>query len=155
MNKKVIIATGGTGGHIFPAIAVADQLKKDRVDTLIVGDEKLNKFVDQITVRHKIIPSAKTKSVKSVFSIVKGIIKSYFLLKKEKPGIVVGFGSYATFPILAASTFLKIPIALHEQNMYAGKVNRWFQKHAKIIFTSFPEIYGFSIDNSNKIKYML
>ncbi len=154
MSKKVIIATGGTGGHIFPAIAVADQLKKSGMDVYVVGDEKLNKFVDQITVKHKIISSAKTKSLKSAFFIIKGIIESFLFLKREKPDLVFGFGSYATFPILIASVFLKIPIALHEQNMFAGKVNRWFQSYAKIIFTSFPEIYGFSIDNSSKIKYV-
>lgn len=154
MNKKVIIATGGTGGHVFPAIAVADRLKNDGMDVCIVGDEKLSKFVDQITVKYKIITSAKTKSIKSVFLIIKGIIESILFLKKEKPNLVIGFGSYATFPILVASVILKIPLALHEQNMYAGKVNRWFQKYAKVIFTSFPEIYGFSIDNSNKIRYV-
>lgn len=154
MSKKVIITTGGTGGHIFPAIAVADQLEKSGIDVCIVGDEKLNRFTDQIAVRYKVITSAKTKSLKSIFLIIKGIIKSIFFLKKEKPDLVVGFGSYATFPILVASAILKIPMVLHEQNMHAGKVNRWFQNYAKIIFTSFPEIYGFNIDNSEKIRYV-
>lgn len=153
MNKKIIITTGGTGGHIFPAFSIASRLKKE-FDVLIIGDENLSKFVNQIEVEYKIVPTAKTKSIGSIFNIFKGIIKSILILKKEKPDLVMGFGSYATFPVLVASKILKIPVVLHEQNTCMGKVNRWFQNYAKVIFSSFPEIYGVNIDNSDKIEYV-
>lgn len=154
MSKKVLITTGGTGGHIFPAMAVAKQLIDNEIEVLMVGDDKLGKFVNNTDVKYKIISTAKKKSIKSIYLIIKGIFESIFILKKEKPNLIVGFGSYASFPILVVGKLLKVPIALHEQNIYAGRVNRWFQSCAKVIFTSFPEIFGFNISNSNKLKYL-
>lgn len=154
MNKKIIIATGGTGGHIFPAIAVANELKKENIKVLIIGDKKLDNYSNHISVDYKVVSTAKTKTFKSAYFIVKGIVQTFFIFKKEKPDFVIGFGSYASFPSLVAAKLLKIPFALHEQNTCVGKVNRWFQNYAEVIFTSFPEIFGFNINNSEKIKYV-
>lgn len=154
MSKKVILATGGTGGHIFPAIAVADELKKEDFEVLIIGDEKLANYSSYISVKYKTVSTAKTKTIKSAWYIFKGIVQTFFIFKKEKPDFVIGFGSYASFPSLVIAKLLKIPFALHEQNTCVGKVNRWFQNYAEIIFTSFPEIFGFNINNSEKIKYV-
>ena len=153
-NHKIILATGGTGGHIFPAITVSKIIKDAGLDAVIVSDTQLDKYKNHLEVKHKIIDTGKNKSLKSIIKIIFAIIKSFFLLKKEKPDLIIGFGSYATFPILVVAKLLKIKILLHEQNSHLGKVNRWFSKYASFIMTSFPEIYGVNIDYSNKIKYV-
>ena len=67
--------------------------------------------------------------------------------------MIIGFGSYTTLPVLMAARFKKIPFCLHEQNSHIGKVNRFFLKDAKYIFTSFQEIYGMKIEYSDKIVF--
>lgn len=151
-ERKIILTTGGSGGHIIPAIVMANKLKENGFDVKVVGDEQLKKYKNSLETSYEIIPTGKNKSIKSIFNIIKGIVKSFKILKKEKPKYVMGFGSYASFPILLSAKLLKISIILHEQNSHLGKVNKWFSNHADVIFTSFPELYGLNIENAHKIK---
>lgn len=152
IKKKILLITGGTGGHIFPAITLSNILKSNGYSVLIVGDDQLNKYENSIECEFKIIKSGKTKSLKTVFSLIEGFFQSISIIKKFKPDLIIGFGSYATFPLLCAGKFLKVPFYLHESNSIIGKVNKWMSPYAKCIMTNFQELYGINIKNANKIS---
>lgn len=151
-KKKILLSTGGTGGHIFPTIVISKILTENNYEVLIVSDEQLNKYLNEIEYAYKIIQTGKTKAFKSMLLISKAIIQNYTLFKKFKPDLVIGFGSYATFPTLIISKFLKIPLFLHESNSIIGAVNRWFSGYANTILINFPELYGINISNAEKLK---
>lgn len=153
-RKKIIISTGGTGGHIFPAIVLAKYLKKNKFDVLLIGNKKISDYIKKGELEYKIINSGyNLKSFKSIKNIIYGIIQSVKIFKEFKPDLVVGFGSYATLPVLIVAYFKKINLYLHEQNSHIGRINRFFSKYAKCIFTSFQEIYGIKIEYSSKIVF--
>lgn len=154
MEKKVIISTGGTGGHINPAIATAQYLIKNKIDVLIVGNDKIEKYLINKDINYKIIKCGSTlKSFKSIFNIFKGFLQSLKIIFSFKPSVVVGFGSYTTLPMLLASKLMRKTILLHEGNSFIGKINNFFLKNAEYLFTSFQEIYGININYSNKIYF--
>lgn len=153
-NKNIIIATGGTGGHILPAVVLARKLKKEKYNVLIIGDKKIENFIQNDNLEYKIIPCGKKLlSITSLFSIFIGFILSFFTILKFKPKVVIGFGCYATLPTLMAAKLLKKTIFLHEQNSHMGKINKLFSNDAKYIFTSFYEVYGININNADKVEF--
>lgn len=151
-KKRIILTTGGTGGHIFPAITTSNLLKEEGYSVIIVGDNQLEKYSDSMECEYKIVETGKTKSIKTFFSLIKGFFQNISIIKKFKPDLIIGFGSYATFPTLLASKFLKIPLFLHESNSTIGKVNKWMSNYANCIMTNFHELYGINIKNTSKIR---
>lgn len=140
MPKKILIAAGGTGGHLFPAQALSDQLLKEHPDLeLFFAGAKLstNAYFDKEKFRFYDVSSTTPfrgspfAALKAIWILLKGIRDSLRLLSKEKPALVVGFGSFHVFPILCAAVLKKIPIALFESNAIPGKVVRLFSKKAK------------------------
>lgn len=154
MRNSIIISTGGTGGHIIPAVALAEYFLTKKYNVVVVGDDNTEKYIknDKITFK-KIESSSSLKSIKSLFTIFKGFLQSLKIIKKENPDIVIGFGCYTTFPMLLASKVKNIPIFLHEGNAFVGKVNRTFSKYCINLFTSFQEIYGIDVKQSDKIIF--
>jgi UDP-N-acetylglucosamine--N-acetylmuramyl-(pentapeptide) pyrophosphoryl-undecaprenol N-acetylglucosamine transferase len=146
--KTIILTTGGTGGHIFPAQAAAKKLHDQGFRTVIFGDKNYAKYhKPESPYKSKIISSSQlSKSplalLKAGFKISFGIFQSMFWLLKYQPEAVVAFGGYATFPILVAAVILKRKIILHEQNAHLGKVNRMFAKYADKIALSYEETDG-------------
>lgn len=154
MKKKIIISTGGTGGHVFPAISIAKTFLDNDYDVLITTDERGKKFFVNSNLNYKVISSGYSiKSIKSIINIFKGIIESFFLIRKFKPLAVVGFGCYATLPVMIASKFFKKSIFLHEGNVFVGRINNLFIKDAVNIFTTFQEMYGVNIKYCDKISF--
>ena len=146
MSKKIIIAGGGTGGHIFPAIASAGALRKQDpgVEILFVGAkgkmemEKVPQAgyaIEGIDIaglnRSSLIKNIglPLKLVKSFFQ-VRGIIRWFM------PDAVVGVGGYSSFPVLRAAQARGIPTFIHESNSFAGKANQWLGKKATAIFVA-------------------
>lgn len=132
--RKIVIATGGTGGHLFPAMQLKELLSQEVV--LFAGHKLKNSpFFDQS------LPFVEIVSTLSKWKwplLVKGLWQACKLLRKFKPDVVVGFGSFHSFPLLAAATLLRIPIVLFEANCTLGKVNRWFLPFAKKLAVQFP-----------------
>ncbi len=154
MEKRVIISTGGTGGHINPAIATAEYLIKNNINVLVIGNDKIEKYLIGKNINYKVIKCGSTlKSFKSLFNIFFGFLQSLKLIFSFKPQVIIGFGSYTTLPVLLASKFTKKSILLHEGNSFIGKINNFFLKDAEYLFTSFQEIYGIKINYSNKIYF--
>ena len=157
-NKKtIILAAGGTGGHFFPAIALAEELAKSKHDIHLITDRRCKKY---ITKEMPIIPhianlhikmSGLFNKIKSAYQLVISCLKTIILFLKIKPSIVVGFGGYPSFPAMLAASFLRITIIIQEQNCFLGKSNRIFAKHAKYIALSYKETSNISSENKNKI----
>ncbi|MDR2077371.1 MAG: UDP-N-acetylglucosamine--N-acetylmuramyl-(pentapeptide) pyrophosphoryl-undecaprenol N-acetylglucosamine transferase [Rickettsiales bacterium] len=153
-SKKIIITAGGTGGHIFPAIAVAMGLKDRGHNVLIVGDPKIKKYAIESGFDYRMVSSGYSlKNFRSLRNIIRGIWQSFAVVRRFMPDLVIGFGSYITLPMLVATRLKRIKFCLHEQNSHIGDVNRLFLKNAKCLFTSFQEMYGININYSDKIFF--
>lgn len=146
---KVIIAGGGTGGHLFPGIAIAQEFKRREVSAriLFVGTEKgiENRVVPRegFEIRYISAEGLKGKGIftkiKSIYKIPLGIIQSIKILNSFRPDIVIGVGGYASGAVGAASFLLGYPLVIQEQNLFPGFTNRVLGRFADLIFTSFEE----------------
>jgi UDP-N-acetylglucosamine--N-acetylmuramyl-(pentapeptide) pyrophosphoryl-undecaprenol N-acetylglucosamine transferase len=137
----VIIAVGGTGGHLYPAQVLAEELMHQyaQIKIVFVGHGlKTNRFFDQQRHSYVDIPSATLsfkklhKLPKACHLIIRGIIQSLTLVSRKKPDLVIGFGSFHSMPILIAACLGKIPYILFEANAILGKVNKLFSKRAHL-----------------------
>lgn len=150
--KRVLIAAGGTGGHLYPAQALAQQLKMQPVpcDVLFVaGGLSGSRYFDRAqfsfndVVCSPLLSRNPLKAFAGLKNLVKGTRQSIAILKKFKPDVVVGFGSYYTVPTLLAARWLKVPIILHEANSIPGKANQWLAAFADTIALHFPSAAAF------------
>jgi UDP-N-acetylglucosamine--N-acetylmuramyl-(pentapeptide) pyrophosphoryl-undecaprenol N-acetylglucosamine transferase len=146
--ERIVITTGGTGGHIFPALAVAAEVRRahPEVDILFVGGNygPERNLAEAAGLRFAGLPARGVlgrgvRSLGAVWWIGRSLLKSILLLLKFRPQVVVGFGGYAGFcPVLAANV-MAIPTAIHEQNSVPGMVNRLLARRAGAIFLSFED----------------
>jgi UDP-N-acetylglucosamine--N-acetylmuramyl-(pentapeptide) pyrophosphoryl-undecaprenol N-acetylglucosamine transferase len=144
MSKTIILAAGGTGGHMFPARALAEVLRRRGWCIVLITDRRGAALSDGFgdEERH-IIPAASLggknplRLLMGVFSLLAGILKSLWLILRYQPTLVAGFGGYPSFPALAAAWLSFRPIVLHEQNCVLGRTNRVFAKRAKLIASGF------------------
>lgn len=147
MKKNVLICSGGTGGHIYPAQALREQLERldDKVNVLCAGSVIRKHFFkeDQVPFHQISYGMFLTKNPRRFFSeflkALRGFFQSVRLIYHFKPDVVVGFGSYFSFPTLLASSFTRSTMILHEANSIPGKVNRLFSRRAKVVATHFPD----------------
>jgi len=161
LKRKIIISGGGTGGHIFPAIAVAQTLKQmdEHIQIKFVGAsgrmemERVPKAGFEITglpvsgIQRKL--SAKNLLVP--FKLVASLLKAFQVLKNFKPDAVVGFGGYASGPVCMVASFMGIPVVLQEQNSYAGLTNKMLAKRAAKICVAYDGMEKFF--DKNKIIF--
>lgn len=146
---NVVFTTGGTGGHIYPAVALANRLKETNPDyeILFIGT---NNHMEKDIINNtqfefygfKLNSGYKGKMDKVIqyFQLFSAILKVYFKFIFNRPDLVIGFGAYITAPPLLAARFLGIPIMLHEQNSSMGKANKMFYKGAKEVIVCYENI---------------
>ena len=142
---KIIIAGGGTGGHIFPAIAIANALKKidETIEILFVGAKGKMEMEKVPQAGYKIEGldiagfnrSSLIKNIGLPFKLVKSFFQVRTIVKKFKPDAVIGVGGYSSFPVLRLAQAKGIPTFIHESNSFAGKSNIMLGKKATKIFT--------------------
>lgn len=135
---KVILSGGGTGGHIFPAVAIANEIKKlvPHAEILFVGALGKMEMEKVPAAGYKIIgvPIAGLQrkftlaNLKLPFLIIQSLLKTRKIVNDFKPDVVVGTGGYASGPLLKAATAKGIPALLQEQNSYAGITNKILSK---------------------------
>ena len=160
MKTKIIITTGGTGGHIFPAQTIAKKLSEQNFRVVVFGDKNYAKYHKPTSpYQSRIISSSKLNKspvalVKAVIKISWGIFQSLILLLKYQPKVVVAFGGYSTFPVLVAAIILRKKIILHEQNAHLGKVNRIFAKFAAKIALSYEQTDGFEREKNSEQLFL-
>jgi len=145
-SKLVLLATGGTGGHMFPAEALATRLIADSYKIALCTDRIGGSFGSAFANRsvHRISAAGLAGygpfgRLRGLFALGIGVLQAYRLLHKLKPSVVVGFGGYAAAPTTYAAIRARIPLIIHEQNAVLGRANRFVAKHAKRVCVSFDE----------------
>ena len=156
-KNKILIATGGTGGHVFPAYSLAQHLLSKNLSVEIVTDKRGLKYLKNYNdIKLKVIKSATVFNknplsvVLSVFTIFAAFVNSLIFLIKLKPKIVFGMGGYASFPVCIAAKLLAIPFIIYENNLFLGKTNKYLLPIAYKAFVSYQELEG--VPEKNKIK---
>jgi UDP-N-acetylglucosamine--N-acetylmuramyl-(pentapeptide) pyrophosphoryl-undecaprenol N-acetylglucosamine transferase len=146
---RIAIAGGGTGGHLFPGIAIAQEFMTRNVHSEIIfvstGNpleqrilSKLNLKLARITVEG-IKGRGLWNQLRALFKLPKGIFDALRILRRFKPDLIVGLGSYSAGPVVLAGRLLGVTVALHEQNLLPGITNRLLARWADMIFVSFEE----------------
>ena len=162
IDTNIVLLAGGTGGHVFPAVAIAQVLiQKYNLSVTLITDPRGQKILsayDYPGLQVKVLPLSPIKySFLQVWDNLTNISKNtwiaYQWLKELAPAVVVGFGGYPTFPGLVASLLQDRDIILHEQNTVIGKVNRWFLPWAKRFMYSFLPTYGLPHGSADKLHY--
>lgn len=149
--KKLIIAGGGTGGHIFPGIAVAQEWQKQHGEVLFVGTP-IGQEKDRIPAQGFRIAFLKVgqlkgagvwKKIKTLSSLPLAFLSAKKILKKERPDVVLGIGGYSSGPTCLVARFCGIKTAILDQNVYPGITNRILAKFVHQIFVSFEKTKEF------------
>jgi len=150
---KILFTGGGTGGHFYPIIAVADAVYELAEEERLLAPELIfmsdSKYDEEIISRegliYKKIYAGKIRryfsllNITDVFKTGLGIIKAIWSVYSNMPDVIFGKGGYATFPVLLAARIFKIPVIIHESDSVPGAVNKWAGKFAQRIAISFPE----------------
>ena len=163
MTGPVVLAAGGTGGHLFPAEALAGELtargRKVVLVTDIRGDEHTASVDSPLARIERHVVRAGTVSgqsmigrVKGVIELVAGIWQAKALLGRLQPSVVVGFGGYPSLPTMMAATRRKIPAVLHEQNAVLGRVNRLLASRVDAIAVAFADTAKLEPGDFAKVK---
>ncbi|GHT89252.1 UDP-N-acetylglucosamine--N-acetylmuramyl-(pentapeptide) pyrophosphoryl-undecaprenol N-acetylglucosamine transferase [Alphaproteobacteria bacterium] len=134
---NIIIAAGGTGGHVFPAVCVANELKKHKVCVRFVSDERGKKYLADYE-NSAIIQRINTSSrFKLYISLLKNTLLSFSILKRDKPLAIIGFGGYPAVPCVLAAQILRKKTVIFEQNAVVGGANKMLSKFSSLIVTAF------------------
>lgn len=142
MKGRIVIAAGGTGGHILPGIEIGQALSDWDV-TYIAGRRDIEKRIyasrqiEAITLRCSKNPKRFAKPIKAMLACM-DIVDVAIQFLQSRPSAVLAMGGAVCFPVLAVCRLLKIPYFLHESNATPGQTIRWFSTQAKAIFTGFP-----------------
>jgi len=157
MTKKIIFSAGGTGGHIFPAINLMKHFSDKAYKVILVTDNRGTNFLKNYEKFQQYVLKTETPTnkniIKKVFSylvIIYSLLKSFNILKKEKPNLIIGFGGYVSFPICFASIFFKIPLIIYENNVVLGRTNKYLSRFSKKIFLAKKNIINLSKKLVNK-----
>lgn len=158
---RIIISGGGTGGHIFPAIAVADGLRDSGLveDILFVGAKGRMEMEKVPAAGYKIEGleisgfqrSLSLQNLKFPIKVIKSLLNARKIVKDFRPDIAIGVGGYASGPLLFAAASAGVPTVIQEQNSYPGVTNKILAKRAKNIFVAYPNMDQFF--SSEKIVY--
>jgi UDP-N-acetylglucosamine--N-acetylmuramyl-(pentapeptide) pyrophosphoryl-undecaprenol N-acetylglucosamine transferase len=145
--KTIVLAAGGTGGHLFPAQALAEELGRRGYEIHLMTDERVRDYGKSFpAVATHLVPSA-TLTLGQPWRMPAGTLRLYrgyrrarAVLKSVRPQAVVGFGGYPSLPPILAASGLGIPTCVHEQNAVMGRANRFLARFATKIASSFPKL---------------
>ncbi len=140
----VMLAAGGTGGHLFPAFALAEELQRRGVAVDLMTDMRGDRYGSGFPARNVYkVPAATLTgrsplaAARTAMSLASGTRAAYAILRKVRPSAIIGFGGYPTFPPLVAARLLRVPSAIHEQNAVLGRANKMLARRVNAIATSF------------------
>lgn len=147
MNNKplVILTAGGTGGHVFPAESLAEELSARGYELALITDSrgkdnyhgKLGEIKNYSVLAGALVGKSKWFKIKSLFKTGIGTLQAMFILLRRKPVCVVGFGGYASFPCCMAAILLRKKLVIHEQNSVMSRTNRILSRFATLVAKSF------------------
>lgn len=148
-GAKVMVMAGGTGGHVFPALAVADALRALGAEVVWMGSAKglEGRVVPQAGYQAEwiTVQGLRGKGVLSwlsaPFKLLRAVWQALRAMRRQKPVLVVGMGGFASGPGGLAAWLLRLPLLVHEQNAVAGLTNRWLSKLARRVLEAFPDTF--------------
>ncbi len=145
MSKVAVLAAGGTGGHLFPAQALAEALTARGWRVVLATDRRGDQYAHDFPAEERLALDAATASnpiamVGAVFTIMAGVAQARSAFARLKPSVVVGFGGYPSVPALLAAATTGRPIVIHEQNAVLGRSNRALARFARKIAAAFPTL---------------
>jgi len=154
----VVIAAGGTGGHLFPAEALAQELQRRGRPVVLITDERGRQYAENFPASEVIGVKAATFSgrgpvgrLMAGISILTGIAAARASLKRLKPLAVVGFGGYPSLPAMAAAIMDGVPACIHEQNAVLGRVNKRLAPFVTAVASTFPTLKGLAPHAQGKL----
>jgi UDP-N-acetylglucosamine--N-acetylmuramyl-(pentapeptide) pyrophosphoryl-undecaprenol N-acetylglucosamine transferase len=146
-TRLVLLAAGGTGGHLFPAEALSVALSRRAVAVELATDARASRYGHAFPARAThIVPSATLRGcdplslAKTAATLAGGLGKAWLLIGRAQPAVVVGFGGYPSIPPVLAAALRGIPTVIHEQNGVIGRANRFLAKRVTAIATGFPGV---------------
>lgn len=158
---RVIMTGGGTGGHIYPAIAIADTIKKKRPDAeiLFVGTEKgmekdivpKNGYPLQFITVSGFNRKNLVKNVKTATDLMKGNHQAKKIIKRFQPDVVIGTGGYVCGPVVRAANKMGVRTFIHEQNAYPGVTNKLLERYVERVFISFADSKAYFKDHDKLV----
>lgn len=150
MDKRIVIVAGGTGGHIFPALAVAQYLLMEQWQVSWIGTK--NGMEQQVTNAHGIeidylcVKGLRGKNyttkINNMLLLIKSCWQAMNILRKRKPNVVLGMGGYVAGPVGIVARLLNIPLIIHEQNRIPGMTNRLLKNRANKVLEGFPNSFS-------------
>ena len=154
MQKKILISTGGSGGHVIPALILFKHLLKE-FDVILTTDKRGFHFFDKKIEKYKIINTPRLNNIfflpLNLFQILFLIIKSIQYLKSEKIEKIISTGGYMSLPLILAAKFCRLKIYLFEPNLVLGRANKFFLNSCEKIFCYTDQIKSFPNKFKNKI----
>jgi UDP-N-acetylglucosamine--N-acetylmuramyl-(pentapeptide) pyrophosphoryl-undecaprenol N-acetylglucosamine transferase len=157
-SPLIVLAAGGTGGHIFPAEALACELLGRGYRVALITDRRGSKFSDDLPVsvyriRASSLGQGLFGKIRSILEMGIGVLQARWRLNALHPAAVVGFGGYPSVPTLYAAAQMNIPIVLHEQNAVLGRANHAMMTRARLVATSFPQVVGLKPSTGTRLVY--
>jgi UDP-N-acetylglucosamine--N-acetylmuramyl-(pentapeptide) pyrophosphoryl-undecaprenol N-acetylglucosamine transferase len=150
-NQKIIlIAAGGTGGHVIPALVLANELITRGIKILFVTDSRGSRFIPDDTQKHMTIKTIRAGTIrknpvqliKDLCALAMGIFQSFDIIRDHAPSAIVGFGGYPSFPPVLCGQILQTPTILHSADAVVGQANRMLAKFCTRLALSFPNMKG-------------
>ena len=158
MKKKILISTGGSGGHTIPAITLYEHLKND-FEIFLTSDKRGAKYINNTVYKYKLIEIPRIS--KNFFKIpyiliflIVSFFKSFLFMKKNNIQILISTGGYMSLPLCLSAKILKIKIYLFEPNIVIGRSNKFFLKFSEKIITYFQNLKNFPEEHRHKIFFI-
>lgn len=147
VKRLAVVAAGGTGGHLFPAQALAEALIARGWKIILATDERGAAYADKFPSMRRLALHAATARAadpigmaRAAFTVLKGTMQAREAFRETDPAVVVGFGGYPSLPGLLAAIGMKIPTVIHEQNAVLGRVNRFLAPRVTEVACAFPTL---------------
>ncbi|MEW5804029.1 MAG: undecaprenyldiphospho-muramoylpentapeptide beta-N-acetylglucosaminyltransferase [bacterium] len=149
---KIILAGGGTGGHLYPGVAIAQEFRRQRPDCeilfAITRKKSDQQIVSQEGWKYAALPvesfrGVSWQTVRALGCLAFSIRQAVFLVREFQPSLIIGLGAYPSVPMLVAGRWSRVPVVMQEQNLFPGRVNKMLARWAKRVFVSFPATEGF------------
>jgi UDP-N-acetylglucosamine--N-acetylmuramyl-(pentapeptide) pyrophosphoryl-undecaprenol N-acetylglucosamine transferase len=139
MMGAIVLSAGGTGGHLFPAQALASELSRRGRRIVVMTDARFANYATSFPgARIETVSSAPLNSLIAPFKIAAGVAQAFVKLLRLKPAAVIGFGGYPSVPVMLAATLARLPTAIIEQNAVMGRANRLVMNHVRRVAAAFP-----------------
>lgn len=150
-SNIIVLSAGGTGGHLFPAQALAGELVRRGRDIVVMTDARFANYATAFPkAKIETVPSSPFNAVTAPFKIAAGFAVALAKLLKLKPAAVIGFGGYPSVPVMLAANFAGLPTGIIEQNAVVGRANRLVMNQVRKVAAAFP-IARFAPRDASKI----